>query len=100
MQDVSSGIQKVIDSGTGQEGIEAMMDLQLNFRSSTGTYQSQPQQTGLADLPKTLEGLEINGKLIGQGTHSRVVLGSYYLTPVAIKEFFDIDAFQKEYCFY
>jgi hypothetical protein len=37
--------------------------------------------------------LEINGKLIGQGTHSRVVLGSYYLTPVAIKEFFDIDAF-------
>jgi hypothetical protein len=54
----------------------------------------------LADLPKTLEGLEINGKLIGTGTHSKVVLGSYYLTPVAIKEYFDRDAFAKEYAFY
>lgn len=29
------------------------------------------------------------GKLIGSGSHSKVTLASYFLTPVAVKEYLD-----------
>jgi hypothetical protein len=66
-----------------------MMDLQLNYRSSTGnTFQSAKKELS-SDLPKHMEGLEIDGNLIGQGTHCTVVLGSYFLTPIAVKKYSD-----------
>ena len=51
-------------------------------------------------MPTTIEGLEVQTKIIGSGSHSKVILGSYFLTPVAIKEFFDSDAFAREFDFY
>ena len=44
-------------------------------------------------LPATIDGLEVESKVIGNGTHSKVSLGSYYMSPVAVKEFFDNEAF-------
>ena len=44
-------------------------------------------------LPASIVGLEVEGKVIGNGTHSKVSLGSYFMSPVAVKEFFDNEAF-------
>jgi hypothetical protein len=51
-------------------------------------------------LPTAINGLEIQNKVIGNGTHSKVSLGNYYMSPVAVKEFFDNEAFQREFEFY
>jgi hypothetical protein len=40
-------------------------------------------------MPLTLDGLEIGDTIIGKGSHSKVLLGSYYMTPVAVKEYLD-----------
>lgn len=42
----------------------------------------------------------MEGRLIGSGSHSKVILGSYFMTPVAIKQFQDQEAFTREYNFY
>jgi hypothetical protein len=54
----------------------------------------------LKELPNQIDGLEVQGTLIGRGTHSKVILGQYFLTPVAIKEYHDSEAFMREHRFY
>lgn len=51
-------------------------------------------------MPSKIEGLEVDTKVIGTGSHSKVLYGTYYLTPVAVKEFYDADAFAREFDFY
>lgn len=48
----------------GGNGIEAMMDLQLNYRSSTKQTEDN-QQTAVASMPLTLDGLVIEERMIG-----------------------------------
>jgi hypothetical protein len=47
-----------------------------------------------------MNGLEILPRMIGSGTHSKVFLGSYFKTPVAVKEYLDQESFLRERMFY
>jgi hypothetical protein len=47
-----------------------------------------------------MNGLEILPRMIGSGTHSKVHLGSYFKTPVAVKEYLDQESFRRERLFY
>ena len=39
-------------------------------------------------------------KVLGGGSHSKVYVGSLYMTPVAVKVYLEPSAFKREYAFY
>jgi hypothetical protein len=53
-----------------------------------------------AELGTSCLGLEMTGKVLGEGSHSKVYVGSLFMTPVAVKVYSEPSAFKREYTFF